>query len=274
MDGMPVMKEISSRHNSAFKQLVDLVGHPRQRRPHGLAWCEGERLWQGLLAAPPVRPWRLVVANSAAYDRVPEALRTIVDEVWGLTPALFRELTQLETPTGWALVVPAPLVSFDPTDSTMAHGDAVILDRLQDPGNAGTILRSAAAAGIHHIWPVTGTVDLWSAKVMRSAMGAHAVLRIYEASDDVDLITRSTSSGRTLLATALSPDAVSLYSPALDLKRPVAWVLGQEGEGVASGFLQAAQSVTIPIDAGVESLNVSAAATVCFFEALRQRQRL
>lgn len=268
------MKDITSRHNSTFKALLDLVGSARERRPHGRAWCEGERLCQGLLAVPPRTPWTLVAADHDTCARVPRAIAAVASEILVLTPSLFNELTQLDTPSGWALVVPAPLAAFAPSD-VVACGrhDTVILDRLQDPGNAGTILRSAAAAGIRQIWSVTGTVDLWSPKVMRSAMGAHAMLEIFEPASEGELIREAQARGLPLLATALAPDAVSLFSAQLDLTAPVAWVLGQEADGVSDGFLARARCITIPMATGVESLNVAAAASVCFFEARRRRQR-
>ena len=149
----------------------------------------------------------------------------------------------------------------------------VIVDRIQDPGNLGALLRSAAAAGIAQCWCVTGTVDPWSPKVLRAAMGAHFQMTIRHGVDARQVIDACRLQGFHLLSTANQPDAVSLYSAGLQLNQPIAWVFGQEGDGVAQEFLSQAQVVVIPQTAAVESLNVAVAAGICFFE-MRRRQTL
>ena len=149
----------------------------------------------------------------------------------------------------------------------------VIVDRIQDPGNLGALLRSAAAAGIAQCWCVTGTVDPWSPKVLRAAMGAHFQMTIRQGVDARQVIDACRLQGFHLLSTANQPDAVSLYAAELQLNQPIAWVFGQEGDGVAQEFLSKAQVVVIPQTAAVESLNVAVAAGICFFE-MRRRQTL
>ena len=149
----------------------------------------------------------------------------------------------------------------------------VIVDRIQDPGNLGALLRSAAAAGIAQCWCVTGTVDPWSPKVLRAAMGAHFQMTIRQGVEARQAIDACRLRGFHLLSTANQPDAVSLYAAELQLNQPIAWVFGQEGDGVAQEFLSEAQVVVIPQTAAVESLNVAVAAGICFFE-MRRRQTL
>jgi TrmH family RNA methyltransferase len=145
---------------------------------------------------------------------------------------------------------------------------AVLLDNVQDPGNVGSILRSAAAAGIKQVFCSGGTAFCWSPKVLRAAMGAHFVLDIFE---NVDLAALMASSSIPTLATS-GYATTRLYDA--DLRKPVAWVFGHEGQGVADDLLSlATQTVVIPHLGQVESLNVAACAAVCFFEQVRQNQQ-
>ena len=138
---------------------------------------------------------------------------------------------------------------------------------MQDPGNVGSILRSAAAAGIKQVFCSSGTAFCWSPKVLRAAMGAHFVVEIYE---NVDLASLIAPSKIAVLAT--SGYATQRVYDA-DLRQPVAWIFGHEGQGVADDLLaMATQQVVIPHLGQVESLNVAACAAVCFFEQVRQIQ--
>ena len=143
--------------------------------------------------------------------------------------------------------------------------NAVLLDNVQDPGNVGSILRSAAAAGVKEVYCAPGTAFCWSPKVLRAAMGAHFVLDIYE---NVDLPQLVQGAQIATLATS-GYAAEQLYK--LDLKRPVAWIFGHEGQGVSDTLLSnATHRVIVPHLGKVESLNVAACAAVCFFEQVRQ----
>lgn len=268
----PQFKDIASRRNPSFRLLIDLVaGHPRERRAHGLAWVEGEKLCESFAQSGVI----LVLRQGLPADRLPESARACAATVWQLSAELFDEISPLETSPGWGLIVPAPEcdVSGDAgkavtRDMTV---DVVILDRLQDPGNAGAILRSAAAAGAAEVWPIRGTVDLWSPKVVRAAMGAHMALRVLAPMTASDALDAVGARGLRLLATANREDACAVFSTTLDLSPGLAWVFGQEGEGVDPAILSAGRAVVIPQTAGVESLNVAAAAAVCLFEARRRR---
>lgn len=142
----------------------------------------------------------------------------------------------------------------------------VVLDRVQDPGNVGSIIRSCAAAGVPALILLAGSASAWSPKVLRASQGAHFALTIYEQLDSQTLLSRLAV---PLLATTLE-DAGSLYEA--ELPHPAAWVFGHEGQGVSPALLaQAACRVHIPQATGVESLNVAAAAAVCLFEHRRRQ---
>jgi TrmH family RNA methyltransferase len=177
--------------------------------------------------------------------------------------ALFAAISQVEHGVNIAFIVATPR----PEQPGVLAQSAVLLDGVQDPGNVGSILRSAGAAGIKQVFCSPGTAFCWSPKVLRAAMGAHFVLEIFE---NVDLEALVRGAQVPVLATS-GYAAERLYD--LDLKREVAWVLGHEGQGVSSQLLElATHRVAVPHAGQVESLNVAACAAVCFFEQLRQNQ--
>ena len=141
---------------------------------------------------------------------------------------------------------------------------SVVLDRVQDAGNVGSILRSAAALGVAQVLALQGTAALWSPKVLRAGMGAHFGLRLIEGLQIDDLGVLAVP----LVGTSLETD---LLLPDATLPQPCAWVLGHEGQGVDRALLARCGAVLrIPQPGGEESLNVAAAAAVCFYESLRQ----
>ena len=176
--------------------------------------------------------------------------------------ALFKGISTLESPAALGFLIDAPAAP-----PIQAGVPTVVLDRLQDAGNVGSILRSAAAFGFGQVVALKGTAGLWSSKVLRAGMGAHFALHLVEGQGvedlsvlDLPLLATSSHGGADL------PDA--------DLPWPAAWVLGHEGQGVQEALLEGcAQRVRIPQPGGEESLNVAAAAAVCLYESARRRQR-
>lgn len=287
-----ITKEIRSRKNPHIKLLRDLVMGGRLRRSHNAAWVEGERLCRSYFDTQTSLPILVASEKLLLADLLASAPRGIQSfrEVWIIPADCFSEITQIESSLGWGLVIEVPISSGanddpgsnDPGSNetqpsagrkALMQSAVVIVDRIQDPGNLGALLRSAAAAGIAQCWCVTGTVDPWSPKVLRAAMGAHFQMTIRQGVDARQAIDACRLRGFHLLSTANQPDAVSLYAAELQLNQPIAWVFGQEGDGVAQEFLSKAQVVVIPQTAAVESLNVAVAAGICFFE-MRRRQTL
>jgi len=282
-----ITKEIRSRKNPHIKLLKDLVMGGRLRRSHNAAWVEGERLCRSYFDTQTSLPILVASEKLLLADVVASAPRGVQSfrEVWTIPADCFSEITQIESSLGWGLVIEVPIPSGSNDDlsnnetqlsagrKALMQSAVVIVDRIQDPGNLGALLRSAAAAGIAQCWCITGTVDPWSPKVLRAAMGAHFQMTIRQGVDARQVIDACRLQGFHLLSTANQPDAVSLYSAGLQLNQPIAWVFGQEGDGVAQEFLSKAQVVVIPQTAAVESLNVAVAAGICFFE-MRRRQTL
>ncbi len=245
---------IRSTANPQFKALRLLAQDSTAWRKQGRVWLEGDHLGRAALARG-VEPQLAVYAESCpAQQRLP-ATSTLV-----LADPLFAALSSLESPARMGLVLelpPAP--PFEPAAAT------VVLDRVQDAGNVGAILRSAAAFGFHQVVALKGTAALWSPKVLRAAMGAHFALHLFDAADPSLLEGLAVP----LLATS-SHEGELLHRSVLPW--PCGWVLGHEGQGVSPQLAaRAAAHVRIAQPGGEESLNVAAAAAICLHASAASR---
>ncbi|NMK49408.1 RNA methyltransferase [Achromobacter sp. Bel] len=258
------MKHISSRDNPAVKALAKLAGSAGKRGAPVL--LDGVHLCQAWLqhhGAPDQAVFdvdRLSQPDIAALAAaVPDARCLALDA------RLMQSVASVESGQGVAFVVTPPALELP----ALVEENCVLFDRIQDPGNVGTLLRTCAAAGVKRVFLATGTAAAWSPKVVRSGQGAHFALVIHEHVDLAGLLPRLRV---PLVATALD-GAQDLYEGSLPGQ--CAWVFGHEGQGVAADLLRAARlKVRIPHDmAAVESLNVGAAAAICLFEQRRQALR-
>ena len=205
-----------------------------------------------------------VQASSMNRHEVAERLRLSRAPVVVLSDVLFGEISPVETPTGLLAVAPIPEGLSAPETPTDRF--SVFLDGLQDPGNLGAVLRSAAAAGARDMFISPRCADPWSPKCLRAGMGAHFQLAIH---DRVDLVTTASNFQGRLIA-ADSRGERSLFE--VDLAGAIGFVVGGEGSGISPQLLRlATQRVRIPMAEGIESLNVAAAATLVFYEWRRQR---
>lgn len=251
---------LSSRDNARFKQLKKLAESARERRKLGQTLLDGPHLLKAWLAA--FGPPRLLIlpeglpatAEVAGLARACAAADTLI-----LTPGLFAELSPVATPAGLLALVDIPHIA-----APAVSRFGLLLEDIQDPGNLGSLLRSAAAAGVDQVWLSAGCADAWSPKVLRGGMGAHCVLPLVERAD---LAAVAASFPGQTLATCL--DGAPLYG--LDLTGPVAFLIGNEGAGLSVELREAASArVGIPMPGRVESLNAAAAAAICLFERVRQ----
>lgn len=253
---------ITSSENSHFKQLLKLVRSARARREEGVSILDGVHLLGAYLATSGV-PRQVVVSQSGLANAEIQGLIAALGSVQPLviSDSLFGRLSTVETPTGILAAVSTPRAAGAP-DPAVA---CVALEDIQDPGNLGSILRSAAAAGIRQVLLSRGSVHAWSPRVLRAGMGAHFMLRIYEQCE-LEPFMRAYR-GR-VVATA-HPAQASLFK--VNLTGSVALVFGNEGAGLSPALLAAAHEVVaIPMAGKSDSLNVAAAAAVCLFERRRQ----
>ena len=254
------MKLIQSRDNPFFKSLKRLAESGRERRKTGQTLLDGVHLVEAYEAAfGPVET--LLVAESA--QQVGEIAAYIAGrEAVVLGDSLMRDLGLVDTPSGLLAVAKLPSATL----AVNRENDAILLDNVQDPGNVGTLLRTAAAAGVKQALLSPGCASAWSPKVLRAGQGAHFALAIHE---EIDLASFIAEYQGTTAVTTLD-EATSLYEARW--KGPLAWVFGAEGQGVRPELLAAARlRIKIPMPGAVESLNVAAAAAICLFEAVRRR---
>lgn len=255
-------RRITSRDNPTFRELAELAHSARERRRQGRSVLEGIHLCEAWLqrhGAP-----RIAVATDAglAHPEVAPLLARHAVVPTLLSGDLFDAVSTLQHGVGLVFVVDTP----NPGLPATIDADAVYLDRLQDPGNVGTVLRSCAAAGVMTVLTAPGTAWCWSPKVLRAGMGAHFHLSIHEAVP--------WSAVRSRLAVEAIGTRVlqagSLFEA--DLHAPALWLLGNEGEGLSEEIgADVTRWIRIPQAEGVESMNVAAAAAVCLFEQRRQR---
>ncbi|MBH1956373.1 RNA methyltransferase [Candidatus Saccharibacteria bacterium] len=258
------MKAITSSHNDIYKNLKQLASGAKYRRRDSQTLLEGIHLCESYLQHVG-QPLMYAYSHSAPENPEVAALMDTCDEL--STPSIllsdshFKALSTVDNGIGILFVVSIPSLE----QSKIVQKSALLLEDIQDPGNMGAILRTAAAAGITEIYTSNGSTSAWSPKTLRAGMGAHFALTIYENCDLAELITTAEVQ---ILATSLGATK-SIYEK--DLSQPTAWLLGNEGQGVSDTLLALqVEKVIIPQNPGVESLNVAAATAVCLFEQMRQ----
>ena len=252
-----VVKAISSRDNPLLVRLRKLASDPGGYRKLGEIWLEGDHLCSAFLQRGGV-PAQAVITEAAWEEPRWREIASRASAVAVLPETLMNALSALESPPPIGFVVP-----WQGAGALMSGQPSVVLDRLQDAGNVGTILRSAAAFGFTQVIAMKGTAALWSPKVLRAGMGAHFGLRLIEGAESVQALT---------IPLVASSSHASQAIHEIALPWPCAWVMGHEGQGVSPALQsQCAMTLRIPQPGGEESLNVAAAAAVCLYESARQR---
>lgn len=257
--------DIRAATSERFRRLLSLIRSSRERQKRQLAVLEGEHLVQVWLDTSGRRLDEIVIPSRSVGKASVEALcERAAPLTLVLEDGLFDRLSQVEHGTGPLGLIPIPEASLPRQLNT----DAVYLDGIQDPGNAGTMLRSALAFGVQWVLSAPGSVGLWSPKVVRAAMGAHFGLTLCEGITPDALLA---AQGRARL-TAASPRSAQAIEQA-DLTGPRVWVFGAEGPGLSREFLRAptVEHLSITHSGAVESLNVGVAASICLYEQHRQR---
>ncbi len=244
---------IASRDNPLLVRLRKLARMPAAYRRLGAVWLEGEHLCQALRSRGRAATQALVTESAWQQAHLRE-LAAWAPRVAVVGEALFAGVSGLESPADIGFVIDAPrLQAVKPGVAT------VVLDRVQDAGNVGSILRSASALGFGQVLALEGTAALWSPKVLRAGMGAHFAIDLVEGLAASDLAAL-----RLPLLAASSHGGTRLDAVALPF--PCGWVFGHEGQGIEPALLaHCAQTLHIPQPGGEESLNVAAAAAICLY---------
>ncbi|MDO8439859.1 MAG: RNA methyltransferase [Polaromonas sp.] len=241
---------VTSRDNVLVKDLRKLSQDSTAYRKQGRVWLEGDHLCRAALARG--RKPLIAVFSESFWPLAPAELAQAAIKTIVISDALLPEISGLESPApmGFVMALPAP--------GALSPGAAsLILDRVQDAGNVGSMLRSAAAFGFGQVIALKGTAALWSPKVLRAGMGAHFALQLIEGLEPDALGALTVP----ILVTS-SHHGSLLHRQTLPM--PCAWAMGHEGQGVGDPLMaRASLKVRIGQPGGEESLNVAAAAAIC-----------
>ena len=257
---MARVTQITSRSNPLLAQLRKLVGDAGGYRRSGKVLLEGEHLcaaWRDRGRPVP----QAVIAESGWARPAVRDLAGSATEIAVVADDAMAGIGTLGSAAAIAFLIDVPAPA-----TTQVREPTLVLDRVQDPGNVGSMLRSAAAFGFGQVIALVGTAALWSPKVVRAGMGAHFGLQLIEGADDgvvatLDMPLYGTSSH----ASERIDDAALAW--------PCAFVLGHEGQGLSAALAaRCAAMLKIAQPGGEESLNVAAAAAVCFHESARRRR--
>lgn len=256
------MNQITSAHNPTIKRLRKLATSANFRSEVNQTILEGIHLAQSYLAAGSQPALCVVTTESLSNPELQAIIGSIAGDIIEVPDSLFKSFSALQNGIGLLFVIPVTN-HVNPGLQT----SALLIDTIQDPGNLGSMLRTAAAAGLQDVYVSASSADVWSPKTLRAGMGAHFALNIYES---VDLRTLIEDSSVPVYATSLNAQK-SLYE--CDLTGESAWIFGNEGKGVNPELVATCgdNTVIIPQNPKVESLNVAAATAVCLFEQRRQQ---
>jgi TrmH family RNA methyltransferase len=245
---------IRSRDNARVKRWAKLARDARLRRAEGRALIEGPHLLAAALDAR-LAPVELLATESALADAEIAALaRRARLEPVVLSPGAFAAIAEARTPPGIAAEIALPQLGRD--------GPTVFLEGVQDAGNVGAIIRSAAAFGVGEVVLDRHCADAWSPKVLRAGQGGHFALGIRQADDFAAAL--AAFGGRLICTVARGGRPLR----DVQLAGRLGWAFGGEGAGLSSATLAgASEKVTIPMAPGAESLNVAATAAICLYES-------
>lgn len=254
---------ITSTQNQKIKLVRSLLSHPKERREAQAFVAEGVRLVEEALAAD--WPFRFVLFGEKLSERGEALVANLQSrgvETEQVTDPLLNTLSETETSQGVLAVLGHPALSLSPSPSFV-----LILDQIRDPGNLGTLLRTAAAAGVQAVFLPPETTDAFAPKVVRAGMGAHFRLPILPLGwDEIRQRTRGLE-----IYLAEMEGAASCWEA--DFRRPLALIVGGEAEGASEPARELADRwVYIPMPGGSESLNAAVAGAILLFEIVRQRK--
>lgn len=257
--GPGAVTHITSRDNTLIKELRKLSQDSTAYRKQGRVWLEGDHLCRAAL----IRGQKpsIAIFSESFWSSVPAewsqaAIKNIV-----IPDALLHEISGLESPAPMGFVLDLPVAG-----GLEPGAASVILDRVQDAGNVGSILRSAAAFGFGQIIALKGTAALWSPKVLRAGMGAHFTLHLVEGVEPDVLAALSVP-----IVVTSSHQGSFLHQQ--KLPQPCAWAMGHEGQGVSDDLMaRSVLKVRIDQPGGEESLNVAAAAAICLYASATARR--
>lgn len=252
---------LESKDNPKIKHLRGLIEQNSYRKKQGQTVLQGTHLCLAWLHENKKINSIFTTEHALSHPDYERILAKYTGAVFVISESLYKDLSTLGTSLACLAIVDLPSSS----QTLDFKADTLILENVQDPGNVGTLLRSAAAAGIEQIICTKGSASLWSPRVLRAGMGAHFSLQTFENVTLEEVLPQF----QIPVYVTSSHHAESLYSK--NLRKACVWILGNEGQGVSDYAVQHAEAVSIPQPGGQESLNVAIAGSICFFEMVRQR---
>lgn len=260
---------VTSRGNARVKQLRAAFAG-QARLASGMVAIEGEHLLEEAVKSSQALKTVFVSERRAVPDFVPRGI-----EVVRLANDVFQSCVETQTPQGIAALLVPRISTVEEMLGPGLTGAPLILIAvgLQDPGNLGTLVRSAEAFGATGVLTTIGTVSAWNQKALRASAGS--VFRMPVAAATPEAMERLEQSGIQLIA-SLKDDALSIDSSECEdvLRGPVALMIGNEGAGLSDDWVRMAdQRVTIPCPGFVESLNAAVAGSILLWEVARNRKR-
>jgi len=261
------MKLITSRDNAQFKRFAALSRSAPARKRDGLCLLEGEHLAQSYVEHVGAVEILALRDTGAAPAPAQQALAQRAHETVLVSPALFDSLSTLVSPSGVLAIARTP-----PIPALATVGFVLALDEVQDPGNVGTLIRTAAAAGVRQVWLSPGCAFAWSVKTLRASQGAHFHTEVIEAVDLPQALAAFQGQRWATLPRDIGGiRTVSLFDATFGTD--TALVLSNEGHGLSQAILPALTGgLSIPMEAGVESLNVATAGAVVLYSMFAGRR--
>ena len=247
------VSHVTARDNPLLVRLRRLQRSGTAYHKSGELWIEGEHLCSAMRTRGR-EPLQALISESAYARPALRDLAHAAPRVACVSDALFASVSELPSPAGIGFVLALPEVP-----AVQVGAASIVLDRVQDAGNVGSMLRSASALGFRQVLALEGTAGLWSPKVLRAGMGAHFALDLIEGLSASDL-----QALRVPLLAASAHASQTLHAAALPF--PCAWVFGHEGQGIDAALAaRCRMTLRIAQPGGEESLNVAAAAAICLY---------
>ena len=265
-----MLTKITSADNSRVK-LVRKLSTRKGRLEERAFTAEGRNLVEEILDRD-IKPRFILVSDKCSGE---DMLRSAIESddimVCELPDKIFAKLTDAEHGIGMLAVVDTPTTGAVALESLSADDNILVLDRIQDPGNMGTLIRTSVAAGYKAIIASKGTADVYSNKVLRATVGTVFEIPVIYAKDQSELISLLKDSGKRIAVTEVDR-GVPYYET--DLSKGIALVIGNEGAGVSDELIDLADiRVTIPMKGHIESLNAAVAAAILMYESVRDQKR-
>lgn len=257
------MKTITSKDNQLYK-LCNRLTSRKYRDSYGQFLVEGEKVIRDAVQAGQ----KLVTV--LAEEGYPLEKEQFTCPCVFVEKRLFASLAQTTTTQGILAIVEKEKLQRDEFCKKINEksGNVILLDRLQDPGNIGTIIRTADAAGYSGVMTIKGTADLYAPKIVRATAGSLFRMPVYAADSPQEAVAILEAAGKTILATGFHTD---LYYYDVDMKRDIGLIIGNEGNGISDELMQQAHKIIkIPMDGEIDSLNASVAAGILMYEAVRK----